>query len=68
MGKHLLVATLWGFATWTWLSMAAFFAPIPDLGIVGGIFTAAAILAWSFRSPRHAAAPINTTRRVADHR
>ena len=65
MGKHLFIATCWGLATWTWLSMAAFFLPIPDLGLVGGGLTAMAIIARAI--PSTARTAVETRRQVADH-
>lgn len=44
MGKHVLMAVLWGFATWTWLSMAAVLLPVPDVGPVVGLIAATAIV------------------------
>jgi hypothetical protein len=65
MGKYLLIATCWGLATWTWLSMAAFLLPIPDVGLIGGGLTAVAILARAI--PSATRTPVETPRQLADH-
>jgi hypothetical protein len=65
MGKYLLIATCWGLATWTWLSMAAFFLPIPDVGLIGGGLTAAAILARTVAAPT-SRATVDSSRQVAE--
>ena len=44
MGKRVLIAVLWGLAVWTWVSMAHVFLGIPELGMLAGVVTAAAIL------------------------
>jgi hypothetical protein len=65
MGKYLLLATCWGLATWTWLSMAAFFLPIPDVGLLGGALAAAAILVRAIPSGTRTA--VETPRQLADN-
>jgi hypothetical protein len=65
MGKHLLIATCWGLATWTWLSMAAFFLPIPDLGLIGGGLTALAMLARAI--PLSTRPAVETPSQLADN-
>lgn len=64
MGKYLLIATCWGLATWTWLSMAAVLLPIPNLGLIGGGLTAVAILGRFVASSSHAA--VDSSRQVAE--
>jgi hypothetical protein len=62
MGKHLLIAALWGFAAWTWLSMAAVLLPVPDIGPIGGFLTAVAIMGRGLTSRQVA----QRTRHIAD--
>lgn len=50
MGKRIAIAVLWGFAVWTWVSMAQVFLGVPDVGVLAGLVTTAAIasrgMAW----------------------
>jgi hypothetical protein len=44
MGKRISIAVLWGFAVWTWVSMAQVFLGLPNVGILAGLITTAAIV------------------------
>jgi hypothetical protein len=44
MGKRVLTAVLWGFAVWTWVSMAHVFLGTPEVGMLAGLVTAALIM------------------------
>lgn len=45
MAKRIVLAVLWGLATWTWVSMAHAFLGIPEFGMLAGVVMAAAIVA-----------------------
>lgn len=51
MGKRIAIAVLWGLAVWTWVSMAQVFLGVPNVGLLAGLLTTAAIvsrgMAWA---------------------
>jgi hypothetical protein len=68
MAKRIVLAVLWGLATWTWVSMAHVFLGIPEFGMLAGAVTAAAITASGihFRNNRFHAG--HDSRRLAGQR
>jgi hypothetical protein len=55
MAKRILLALLWGTASYVWLGMAHAFLGGPDLSLLGGLVVAAAIVGTKFS--RHAVQP-----------
>jgi hypothetical protein len=60
MGKRISIAVLWGFAVWTWVSMAQVFLGLPNIGMLAGFVITAAIVFRGIVSARTSAPTVES--------